>query len=351
MNSKPAPKASKAVGFIYLQQEDVIACGGLEMRQVIDAVEHAYVLHEQGECLEPEAPLIQWTGPQGKRILAHPAWVGGDVGMAGIKWIPSNPANPQELGMPRASAIIILNDDETGYPLAVMDGTVISAARTGAATGVGARYLAKADSERVSIIGAGPISRTQIMALQVVLPALGEVSIYDLDRKRAEAVAAEMRALYPDIGFIVAPSAEGSVRSADVVVTVTSGVSLERAYLEAGWLKEGVLVSTVAANDSKIEVVEQADKLVMTNLEELDNPIWLAGLAVARGVRSRGEFVSLGSIITGQNPGRENDRERIFFNPGGMGIEDVAAATRVYRNALERGIGKQLELWREPIWV
>jgi 2,3-diaminopropionate biosynthesis protein SbnB len=351
MSSSEAHKVSKAVSFIYLQQEDVIACGGLEMQQVIDAVEHAYVLHEQGQCIEPEAPLIQWAGPQGKRILAHPAWVGGDVGMAGIKWIPSNPANPRRLGMPRASAIIILNDDTTGYPLAVMDGTVISAARTGAATAVGARYLARTDSRKASIIGAGPISRTQIMALQVVLPALSEVNIYDIDRRRAEAVAAEMRALYQGIVFIVAPTAEASVRNADIVVTVTSGVSLEHAYLEAGWLKEGVLVSTVAANDARMEVVEQADKLVMTNLEELDNPIWLAGLAVARGVRSREEFVTLGSIITGQNPGRENDRERIFFNPGGMGIEDVAAATRVYRNALERGVGKQLELWHEPIWI
>ncbi len=342
---------SRSVEFIYLQQEDVIACGGLEMAQMIQVVEHVYTLHEQGKTIEPDAPLIRWAGPQGKRILGHPAWVGGDVNVAGIKWIPSNPENPRKLGMPRASAIIILNDDDTGYPLAVMDGTVISAARTGAATGVGARHLARTASEKVSIIGAGPISRPQIMALQAVLPALKEVSIFDLDHARAQNVASEMSTLYQDVSFVVAPSAEASVRPADVVVTATSGVSLENAYLEAGWLKEGVFLSTVASNDSKMEVVAQADRLVMTNLHELDNPVWLPGLAVAEGVRSREEFVSLGSIITGQTPGRRNDRERIFFNPGGMGIEDVAAANLVYRNALERGIGKRLELWHEPLWT
>jgi len=82
---------------------------------------------------------------------------------------------------------------------------------------------------------------------------------------------------------------------------------LDRAYLEASWLKEGVFLSTVAANDSKLEVVAQADRLVLTNMEEFDNPIWLVGLAIAKGLRSREEFVSMGSIITGQNPGRQND--------------------------------------------
>jgi len=342
---------SRSVKFLYLQQEDVIACGALDMLEVIAAVEKVYALHERGECIEPEAPLLTWGGPQSKRILAHPAWVAGDVNVAGIKWIPSNPENPRVRGMPRASAIIILNDVETGYPLAVMDGTVISAARTGAATGVGAKYLARHDSEKVAIIGAGPISRPQIMALHAVLPALKEVSIFDLDSDRAQKLADEMSAICVKTTFTVAPSAEASVREADVVVTVTSGVPLERAYLDASWLKEGAFVSTVAANDSKLEVVVQADKLVLTNMEELDNPIWLVGLAIAKGLRSRDEFVSMGSIIIGQNPGRENDRERIFFNPGGMGIEDVVAADRVYRNAQERGIGTELELWHEPLWT
>ena len=341
---------SRSVKFLYLQQEDVIACGGLDMSEVIAAVEKVYALHEQGQCIEPEAPLISWNGPQGRRILAHPAWVGGEVNVAGIKWIPSNPENPRKRGMPRASAIIILNDPETGYPLAVMDGTIVSAARTGAATGVGAKYLARRDSEKVAIIGAGPISRPQIMALHVVLPALKEVSIFDLDAGRAQKLADEMQRLYKT-NFTVAPSAEASVRGADVVVTVTSGVSLDRAYLEASWLKEGVFVSTVAANDSRIEVVVQADKLVLTNMEELDNPIWLVGLAVAKGLRSREDFVSMGSIIIGQNPGRQNDRERIFYNPGGMGIEDVVAADRVYRSAQDLGMGIELELWHEPLWT
>ena len=76
---------SKSVKFLYLQQEDVIACGGLDMKETIDAVEKVYSLRDRGECIEPGAPLITWNGPQGRRILAHMAYVGGDVDMAGIK--------------------------------------------------------------------------------------------------------------------------------------------------------------------------------------------------------------------------------------------------------------------------
>lgn len=345
---------SEPVKFLYLQQEDVIACGGLDMPMIIGAVEKAYRLHEQGECIEPEAPMISWNGPNGpqdKRILAHPAWVGGDINMAGIKWIPSNPENPKKIDMPRASGIIILNDSDTGFPLAIMDGTVISAARTGAATGVGAKYLANRNSEKMSIIGAGPISRPQIMALQFVLPELKEVSICDLSGERAEKLAGEMRELYPGINFTTTQSAKDSVRDADVVVTATSGVTIERAYLEADWLKEGVFISTVAANDSKMEVLLQADKLVLTAMEELDNPAWLVGLAIAEKLLPREKFISMGSIIIGKNPGRENPKERIFLNPGGMGIEDVAAAHQVYLSALNKGIGKELELWHKPLWI
>ena len=342
---------SRSVRFLYLQQEDVLACGALDMVTLTEALEKVYALHEKGECIEPEAPLISWNGPQSKRILAHPAWVGGDVNMAGIKWIPSNPENPRKLGMPRASAIIILNDADTGYPLAVMDGTVISAARTGAATAVGAKYLARPDSKKAAIIGAGPISRPQIMGLHAVLPELRHVSIYDIRPDRAQELVQEMSGRFEKTDFAIAPSAEESIRNADVVVTATSGVSLDRAYLEAQWLEEGVFLSTVASNDSKLEVVAEADKLVLTNREELENTTWLIGLAVAQGVRSEDEFISMGSIIIGKNPGRETERERIFYNPGGMGIEDVAAATMVYRRALKKGIGLELELWREPLWV
>ena len=113
------------------------------------------------------------------------AHVGGEVGTAGVKWIPSMPENPQKRGLPRACAIIILSDPHTGLPLAVMDCTVISAMRTGAAMGVAAKYLARKHSAVLGLVGAGVQNRTQLLAMSRVLPQLTEVRVFDLRPERA----------------------------------------------------------------------------------------------------------------------------------------------------------------------
>ena len=345
----------KSIRFIYLQQEDVIACGGLEMGETIEAVEKVYSLLDRGECIEPGTLVIAYNGTQGRRIMTHEAFVGGDVNVAGIKWIPSSPENPFKRGLPRASAIIILNDPETGFPLAVMDGTVVSAMRTAAATGVGAKYLARKDSKVVGLVGAGPINRSQIRAVCEVLPELnrtgsGEVKIFDLRSNRAQEFAQDMEEEL-GISFRVAQSAEEAVSDSDVVVAATVGVTPESSYIEAHWLKEGSFLSSVSASDATIEVVLQADKRVVTDRHATKTPTWLMGLICTRGLLSEDDLVEIGEIINGKQPGRENDKERIYFNPTGLGVEDVIAAHRVYQQAVARGIGQELELWHDPIWV
>ena len=107
---------SRAVKFLYLTQEQVIECGGLDMVQTMEAVEKVFSLLDAGECIEPHAPSIRWGGLNDRRISMHPAYVGGDVQVAGIKWIPSNPENPIKRNMPRSNGVTILNDPETGLP-------------------------------------------------------------------------------------------------------------------------------------------------------------------------------------------------------------------------------------------
>lgn len=340
----------KSVKFIYLQQEDVIACGGLKMRETIEAVEKVYSLRDLGECIEPGTLMIAYNGSQSRRIMTHEAFIGGDVNVAGIKWIPSSPENPFKRGLPRASAIIILNDPETGFPLVIMDGTVVSAMRTGAATGVGAKYLARKDSKVVGLVGAGPINRCQIRAVREVLPELQQVKIFDLRADRAQEFAQDMEA---ELGmrFRVAQSAEEAVTGSDVVVAATVGVTPETSYIEAGWLKEGSFLSSVSGSDAKIEVVLQADKRVITDRDVPKTPTWLLGLIFTRELLSGDDFVEMGEIINGKQPGRENDWEKICYYPRGLGVEDVIAAHRVYQQAVARGIGQELSLWHEPIWI
>ena len=116
---------------------DVISLGANDMRKALADVEKALSLHEKKQSLLPMKVVMDWG--EKKRINALPGFLGGDINMAGIKWIGSNPENPHKYGLPRASALIILNDPVTKIPIAVMDGTVISAVRTGAVTGVAAK--------------------------------------------------------------------------------------------------------------------------------------------------------------------------------------------------------------------
>lgn len=345
--------SKKRVEFLYLSQEDVIAAGGLDMAATMQAVEKAFLLHGEGEVVQPLKVVLRWGPPETEetmgRIMAMPSYLGGDLHVAGIKWIPSKPENPRKFGLPRASALIILNDPETGLPLAIMDGTVISAMRTGAATGVAAKYLARPDSEVIGLVGAGVQGRTQLMALNQVLKEIKEVRIYDLDRGKAARFAREMG---DQLSLHIKPvaSPREAIVGADAFVTATVGTT---AYVEGAWIKEGVFHAEISFWDTKLEALQAYDKIVVDDWDQVQHHgVDVSFRAVAAGIIPPTTiYGELGEIVCGKKPGRQTARERIMFNPIGMSINDVAEAYRIYCSALERGIGQRLRLWESPIWT
>jgi ornithine cyclodeaminase len=340
---------SRAVKFLYLTQEQVVECGGLDMVQTVEAVEKAFQLLDAGECIEPQAPIIHWNGIHGRRISMHPAYIGGDVQVTGIKWIPSNPENPAKRNMPRANALTILNDPETGFPLAIMDGTVISAMRTGAVVGVGAKYLARPEAQVAGLIGAGVINRTQLMALHVALKQLRQVKLFDLAPEKARAFATEMSERL-NLQIEIVDSARAAVEGADVVAPATNVGPSDR-YIRAEWIKASAYLANLSVNDYTLEAVSTCTKIVVDNKKQLQVPGAILTDMVSEGLVNRDDIVELGAIISGKKPGRTTDEERIFFSPLGMGIEDLINAHRVYQEARRRGIGQELELWHEPVWT
>jgi ornithine cyclodeaminase len=340
---------SRAVKFLYLTQEQTIECGATDMVETMDAVEKVFRLLDEGECIEPQAPIIHWNGTHRRRISMHPAYVGGDIQVTGIKWIPSNPENPIKRGMPRSNALTILNDPETGYPLAVMDGTVISAMRTGAVVGVGAKYLARPDADIVGLIGAGVINRTQLMALHMSLKQLRLARLYDLVAERARAFAAEMGEQL-GLEIQVVDSARAAVEGADVVAPATI-VGPDDRYIQPEWIKEGAYLANLSVNDYTPGAVLICDKIVVDHKKQLERSGPILSDMVADGLIEPDDLVEIGAIVNGKLPGRLRDDECIFFSPLGMGIEDLINAHRVVQEARRRGIGQELELWHEPLWA
>ncbi|MED0737974.1 hypothetical protein [Aneurinibacillus thermoaerophilus] len=339
--------------FLYLSQSDVVACGALVMDDVIKDLEYVFTLHHANDYILPSKVVLRWGDAESEgtrgRINAMPGYVGGGVDIAGIKWIGSAPKNPHEYRLPRASALIVLNDPETMLPLAVMDGTVISAMRTGGVTGTAAKYLARRDSKVAGMIGAGTQNRTQLMALKAALPQLSKVKVYDLSLERAESFAAEVSETL-NVEVIPVSSGERAVVGADVVVTATTA---KEPVIKAEWISEGCFYSHVGGYEAEFSVIEKANKIVVDDWEEIKHRgvQTLALMHAEKQFHTENIYAELGEIVVGHKKGRENAQEFIYFNSVGMAIDDLVVAKRIYENAKQKGVGTPLTLWDKPVFV
>jgi len=331
---------------LYLNKQEVLEAGGEDMTKAVNAVEHVFECFARGDAVVPSKTVLRWGGTDSERdkgrINAMPGYLGGRYDLAGIKWIGSHPPNLAR-NLPRASALIILNDPDTKFPIAVLEGSVISAMRTGAVTGVAAKYLSRTDSVRVGIIGASVQSRTQLMAIQVARPGIREVAVHDLDQERAARFASAMAAQLGLEAFAVA-TAEEAVRGADIFVTATTA---SQPIVKEAWAEPGSFYAQVGGYEADVELLLRSDKLVVDNWSEvLHRGLATPCVAIREGRYDEGQLhAELGQIVIGRLPGRENDAERIFFNSVGMGIEDVACSAEVLWEARRLGIGRTLPLW------
>jgi len=319
---------------LYLSREDVERVG-LTMAEVIEAVEAAFRSKAAGRCEMPPKPGVH-TRPDGF-IHAMPAYL-ADLDAAGIKWISGYPDN-QKHGLPYISGLLILNDAETGIPLAVMDATWITAVRTGAATAVAARRLARPESESVAILGCGVQGRTNLQALQCVMPQLDSVRGYDISAQALERYVAEMTQA-TGLRIEAASSAEEAVRGADLVVTAGPILKEPDPVIEPEWLAPGVFACALDFDSYFTPAALKAcDGFVTDDLAQL------------RHYQQIGYFRDIpevtaetAEVVSGAKPGRRNDDERIVAMHLGLAIEDVATGVRLYRKAVEEGIGVQLPL-------
>ena len=342
--------------FVYLSQEDVVAAGGTDMPAMVDVIERAFRVKAAGEVRMPPKVMITWADEPGTeekhgRIMAMPAYVGGEFDVAGLKWIPSVPDNPSRNGLPRANALVLLTDPGTGLPLAVMDGTVVSAMRTGAVTGVAVRHLAAPDAEVACLLGAGVLAHTQLDALRAVLPRLREVRVFDPAAERCSRFCARARAA---TGLDVRPAGVGRGGGARRPGR-GAGDDGGRAQLRRRrGSTPGATVVLVSSLDAPLDLQAVTDLLVVDDWEhESTHPgryaerLVAAGLVAADGSAA----VELADVVTGRHPGRTDAAQRIVVTPVGLAMDDVAAAWHVLRGARGRGLGTPLRLRSgPPVW-
>lgn len=330
---------------LYLSRADIARVDGGSARLYVDAVERALRLHAGGLFVQPLKPYLKWRGPDNHvadRIIAMPAYLGGESPTAGIKWIGSKHDNPTSRGLDRASALVILNDVESHYPLAVLEGGLISNRRTAAVTVLAVRHLARERFRSLTCIGCGPIGRMQVRMLLEESHQVDRITLFDLDRAAAEGHAAELRDERCARLVEVAEDAASAVRGAEVVITATVAT---QPYLPYAWLSPGTFVCNVSIMDVCKDVFIRADKVVVDDWDQCNREKKVIHQLVEEGLFSRGQLhAELGEILLGRRPGRQSADEIILLNPMGMALEDLACARAIYDSAVAQGVGTWLPL-------
>jgi len=364
----------------FLSEEDLISAGVLEMGECVETIEEVFALVERGDYLmggpsNNDHGMMMWfptnpkfegmpaAGPD-RRFMSMMAYLGGDFQVVGEKWYGSNIAN-RERDLPRSIHTVTLNDVETGAPIAFMSGNLISAMRTGAVCGVAIRHLSAPGARSAAIIGAGVISTACARAILHAAPKIERLTVLDINPERAAQFVQEIEAEF-DIQVSTANSLEEAVRSADVISVATSGPNAPRIAPE--WIKPTAVLA-LTGNTSMPAQFYQDSRIVVDNWA-MHKALYQDALAHPDGLESitswamsadllrlvdqdqifENQITNLGAHIAPRPAQGEATCPTVFIS-GGMPVEDVAWAYRVYQNAKKRDIGQKLRLWEAPHWA
>jgi len=309
----------------------------IQVDQVIPVVEEAFRQHGVGDVTMP--PKIYVDFPEsGGDLRVMPAYL-AESGSAGVKIVSVHPGNRGK-GLPTVMATILLNDPDTGYPYAVMDGTRITNIRTGIAGGVAAKYLARHDSEVVGLIGAGVQARTQLASVRAVLPNINKVVVWSLDPVLSEQLRDELDG-NNGLSVEIAAGIEAAC-AVDVICTTTPS---REPLIEQAWIRPGTHINAIgadAAGKQELDPELLSDSLVVCDEWEQARHSGELNIPVKNGTFTFDDlYGQLGQIVAGKIDGRSTPEQITIFDSTGLAIQDIAVAKFVYEKALAAGIGER----------
>jgi N-[(2S)-2-amino-2-carboxyethyl]-L-glutamate dehydrogenase len=362
------------VDFLYLSEGDTVAAGVLDPGRCVDVCEDVFRLLHQGDYLmggangnshglglpfpkESPFPNMPVAGPD-RRFVTMPAYLGGRYDVCGNKWYGSNPAN-SSAGLPRSVLTLMLNDKSTAEPLALMSANQISAARTGAVPAVATRHLARPGAQTLAVLGAGAINRACVRAIVTEQTQLTRIVCFDLFPEVSEMFAAWCR---DELGVEAVPAATSQEAVADADIVSVAASRLQPLRVESVWFKAGATVllsGPLQADDAfwlDSDVVYDHIGLHEAYVEEAiasgDRAKYYAGviggplytLVDAGRLRPLQESVGLGAHVAGVAQRVDFEKLTVFVACG-MAVFDVAWGFTLYQIALEKGVGRRLDLW------
>lgn len=357
--------------FLYLTEEDTIKAGVLDPKLCVDNAADCFTLLSQGDYLmggpsehehgfrlcfpkEERFPGFPVNDGNDHRMTAMLGYAGGRFQTAGCKWICANMDNLKKVGVPRANSFFLLSNVDTGILECAMVGTLVSTMRSGAASAVGARYLAP-DAKVVGLLGAGLMNRSVALCFKGEMPNLQEIKVYDILPDKCKAWC---EALSKELGINVHPvsTPEEVYIGSDCVHLAQSN----KVEVPDGLLKDGATLIVSSFADLAPELICKAN-IIMDQMKahdiwwEHDRSMYVATFDVIKlieaGKINRADVIDMGDIHSGAKAAPNNGKVNIFYWMG-MPLMDIALAADLYHTALEKGIGTKLSLWEGmPAWA
>ena len=315
---------------LLLSREDIQQC--LDMPTCLKIVEQVFKAHGEGNVVMPPKLSLNLQGADGW-INAMPAYLVSQ-NAAGLKWVGGWTKN-RDRGLPYIMAETMLIDPETGFLLSVMEGGAITDLRTGAATGVSAKYLAKKHSRIAALIGAGAQGKMQIRALSYVF-SLEEIRVVDILPEASGIFVQEMQ---KELGISIkeARNNEEAVEGADIIVTATTS---DQILVRREWVSRGAFIASIGSYpELDPQLVFDSEKIIVDSWAQSKHRGELSRLVREGLISERHIHGEVGEIVAGKKPGREREDEIIVACLIGLGSHDIGCACFVHEEAKKRGLG------------
>ena len=331
-----------------LTQSDLIDAGCFDFLSAIHITEKTLISYAKGEVIFPDKVSVVFDESTQERINCLPAGL-KDEKIYGMKWISVFPQNPYLRNLPNLSAVILLSELETGFPIAFMEGTLCSNIRTAAMSDIAAKHLAKPNPHIIGFIGSGEQAKSHFLAMKSVFPSINVCRISSNSAASEEIFIRQMQQYYPDTTFTAYhEDYEKAIMGADIIVTAISG---QEPILKADWINRGVFYSHVGGYEDEYAVANKADKIVCDDWEVVKHRNQTISRMYKQNLLKDSDiYANLYEIVAGHKPGRQNLEEFIYYNGVGMSYVDVALAYWMYQKVRDKGLGTMITMQEKSMF-
>lgn len=325
-----------------LTQEDLLRAGCFDMKQAIAVCEDTLMEFSRGNVIFPDKVSVIFDQETQNRINCLPAGLKNEQ-IYGMKWVSVFPENPYKRDLPNLSAVVLLSEMVSGFPVAFMEATLCSNMRTAAMSAVAAKYLACPDVTSIGFIGAGEQAKSHFLAMKAMFPGLEVCRVSSRTEKSVQKFIQQMEKFCPDVRFVPCGcDYRAAVEDADIIVTAISG---QEKLLQAPWIKEGALYCHVGGLEDDFEVARKASKIVCDDWNVVKHRTQTISQMYQQGILGDQDIhADLNEIVSGKKVGRENAEEFIYYNGVGLSYIDVALANWMYQKTVQAGYGQKIQL-------